>query len=151
MTAATPDRRAAILARCDELEAVAKAVLDSPEPGHDDTGEWEATGSGVVTDLWMRRVISPAPPWISTERSDALGTHVATWSPTAVFALIAGARAMCEIHKLWDADEGDLVAVEAVYGPEVRRGRWCQGCGGLTSWPCPTLAALARMLGVENA
>lgn len=73
-------------------------------------------------------------------RADAIGAHIATWEPAAVLALVAAAREMCEVHQPSHYDE-----------------HHCLGCGldntgEAMNRPddCPTLAALARMLGVGD-
>ncbi len=81
---------------------------------------------------------------------------VAAFDPAAALALVAGAREMCEAHQ----SVVDL-AMAAVGGP---RRYLCAACRTPDEWrdgqnwggrrivaPCPTLAALARMLGVDDA
>lgn len=145
------DRRAAILARCDELELIAKLACDAADP--EDHGEWDPLGSGVVLDNQMRRVTSPVPGRIPTVRADAIGSHIATWDPAMVLTLIVGIRKLCEMHTLWDADAtgyADVAEIMSDPGEPVSPKPWCRSCGGMTPWPCPTLVAVAEMLVEER-
>lgn len=117
MTTATTSVRDAILARCDELERLAQAAVT----------HW----GGVVH-----------PNHATLSRDER--SHVATWEPAAVLALVAGAREMCEIHQPAD-DPGYHEPGCRGCGMD-RTGEWMERIGD-----CPTLAALARMLGVESA
>ena len=136
--------RDVILARCDELERLARNAGSG--------GAW-AAGGGRWEVFWTRRgkigevQVGPAGETPTVETLPPAAAHITAWDPLAVLALVAGARELCEIHGLWDGDGADVVS--EVYGEQVAGLSWCKSCGGLTAWPCPTLAALARMLGLE--
>lgn len=141
------DTRARILARCDELERLARDA-ESMAGG---VARWLPTlatpgeGAAVV----IRPVLDVLPPSASPNRLvmgevlatcpiGAVGRLLGAFDPAAVAGLAAGAREVCEGHRPseWDAHH-------------------CRGCGlDRTGEPlsspdeCPTLAALARMLGV---
>ena len=124
---ATTDLRTAILARCDELERIAKAA-DDPE-------DWRARRAVGALAL--------ATPDDDMDREWWVGAHVATWDPDAVLALVAGAREMCEVHQ--PADDPDYHQPGCRGCGLDRTGEWMERIGD-----CPTLAALARMLGVDR-
>jgi hypothetical protein len=151
----TTGLRAAILARCDDLERLAKLARYAGDPDDDgqDDGRWDSLGSGVVTDDQMRRVMNPSPIRIPMVRADAIGVHVATWDPAAVLALVGGAREICEVH------QPEVDTAMAVF----KRREVCSSCRTPDQWrdgqnwgfrridhPCPTLGALARMLGIAD-
>ena len=129
--------RDVILARCDELERVARAAA-----GPRDLSRW-ASGAGdpcAVAD-WMAygtRALDRA-----RAAKPEIAAHMAAWDPGRVVALVAGAREMCEVHQPAD-DPGYHQPACRGCGMD-RTGEWMERIGD-----CPTLAALARMLGADN-
>lgn len=145
----TIDLRAAILARCDELERLARNA-GSGGAWAPDGGRWEVdwTRRGQIGEVQ----VGPVGSSPLAESLPPVAAHIATWSPQTVLALVAGARELCEIHQ----SEVDMAM--AVF----KRREVCASCRTPDQWrdgqnwgfrrvdhPCPTLAALAQMLGIE--
>lgn len=113
------DLRAAILARCDELEQLARAASPSPwslgETPFDSGHVYDADGYTVVSH--------------EGDNSEANAALLVEFGPAAVLELVAGAREMCELHTLnWQ--------------------NYCEGCGAVLVGDDPSLRAAARMIGV---
>jgi len=133
------DLRAAILARCDDLERLAEAVGDETESWHQprefigDPREGKTRRSHIVRD--------EADDVIALAANADLAALIAAFGPAAVLELVAGVREICEMHD----------AVQPVHPKDFPI---CSTCGNVSwdyseNWPCSTLRAAARMLGVE--
>lgn len=146
-----PDLRAAILARCDELEKLANAAA-TREGG----AVWHACyRPNEAAWAWdVATSLDGSGGGIVDGRTEETAAHVAAWDPAAALILVAGVREIVTIHAPWDADaaeHADAAEVLARPGERVPPRPWCRSCGGLTPWPCETLTALAGMLGVDDA
>jgi hypothetical protein len=148
------DLRAAILARCDELEklATAAATREGGAVWHacyrpneaawawDVAASLDGSGSGIVDG-----------------RTEETAAHVAAWDPAAAHELVAGAREICEVHRPHLRDWA--MRWERGRREQIGLGPACEGCGFDPvdeAWrhsvgSCPTLRATARMLGVDDA
>jgi len=138
------DLRAAILARLDELERLARDAIKTNPGGN---GRWTAVevypDEAEVVDADGAR-IARYTHWYP-DMADGMdpedARHIAAWDPDSVLALVVGAREMVGLHSP-DVD------------PMFNRSG-CVGCGSLPDYAdrhvddCPTLAALAKMLGVR--
>lgn len=81
---------------------------------------------------------------------------MAAWDPAAVLEVVAGAREMCEVHTPSEFPARDHSAGSTFQWAAVAI---CATCHDETQtaslpdfvvpWPCPSLRATARMLGVE--
>lgn len=126
------DLRAAILARVDQLETLAR--------------EADVDYDGIIINF-----------------VSAMSQHMDTWDPAAVLLLASGIREIVEVHSqasgptkgsqcgCWHFDYSGEVTTHT-------EGRCCEGCGFDGSDPpnheytiddCPTLEAVARMLGID--
>lgn len=144
------DLRTALLARCDELEKLAKAASRT-RPGE----TWhvgEFLGEPAVTAAsWAPE---EGDPMVIADVSGVaeVATLIATFGPAAVLDMVAAAREMCEIHV------PVLDMAVALFGERrevctVCRtpDQWREGQNWgerRVPWPCPSLRATARMLGV---
>lgn len=129
------DLHARVLARLDEVEAVAKAAAP---------GTWMLVPEGADPDA-PTPYVRTAERWpllLSETDSEADLAHVATWGPAAVLRLVAGLRRIAERHQVIDTDStGD--------GPRLR----CAGhlmVHGIAVWPCDDIQDLAVALGVDG-
>lgn len=145
------DLRAAILARCDELERLARAAAE-----HEGGGAWmvdvrdSVAAHFVMADLMVDDELTMV---IASDVPCQTAEHFAAWDPAAVLELVAGAREMCEVHT------PRVIEPYFVYPDHVRNpdNDDCEGCGYAdgaewlrnTIGDCPSLRATARMLGVE--
>lgn len=134
------DRRARILERLDQLDALAAAALVS----------WD----GVMA-------LGPSPTREVGPLSRDELQHIGAWSPHAVYELVAGARQLVDEH---GPDRSTLAVIDyegadgwLAHNPADEAP--CAGCGyhdPYTREPehrhsvgdCPALSAVARMLGV---
>lgn len=69
---------------------------------------------------------------------DAQAAHIAAWDPARVLGLVAGARKLLELHQPTRWGRCHMCA-------------WSDGhhSSAHERWPCPTILAVAEMLGVE--
>lgn len=133
-----PDRRAAILARCDVLDRLAEDAAAWSDP---DGETWHAVGLGCVAGSGLG------------PKERAL---IHEFGPDAVRGLTAGARKMCEIHKSEVLIyKGMVIKPRPGSDPD---GEDCEGCGYAegaewlrnTIGECPSLAATELMLGLGD-
>lgn len=146
------DLRAAILARCDELQQLARDAADMvgglprwlPMLASQDAGLSVAIRPvrGVLPPIASpnRLILDQA---VATFEVPAAGYLLGAFDPAAVLALVAGAREICEAHD-------PVLPVHPANFPI------CSTCGNVSwdyseNWPCPTVVSLARMLGVSGA
>jgi hypothetical protein len=141
------DLRAAILARCDELERIAKATK-SPFYQLGYTGSWEPEKPGDRPSSGPSAVPTGVMVWDGDDgmalcQRDTVAAHVAAWDPASVLALVSGARGMVAEHPTEANSNGSLYCVP------------CDDAGMQTGnvqfsgFPCTTMFLLARMLGVK--
>lgn len=148
----TDDVRGAILARCVELERIAKAA----QAAH--PGRWRAEAARWDGD---RRDIECDGPCVAGATDDMYGAtgaeaaaHIVAWDPPAALDAVAGAREMCEIHTPNQAAAQEA-SEKIYYGRPVSPS--CETCqeagapydGASVDWPCPTLLATAKMIGAK--
>lgn len=123
------DLRAAILARCDELERLARDQPHGPWSVLDSSSrERQRVTNGAALVIAECYDSGPAP---------TIADHIAAWDRDSVLALVSGAREMVAWHGL-DSDELEH----------------CQTCedspGKPADYPCSTLVLLARMIGAKG-
>jgi hypothetical protein len=155
-----PDLRAAILARCDELARIADAAA-TREGG----ATWHACYRPNEAAWAWDVAASPDRPGygIVDGRTKETAAHVATWDPAAALALVAGARGILAEHKTERGPRHpktgfNLQGCCATCGPhdDMDWMGYPDFWEGIDQWApvwprtCPTLTALAKMIGVET-
>lgn len=141
------DLRQRILDRVAQLETVARAAGGEMARWYLDDGcVVAAGGDGFEYGRPHPDLIEQHETPTSAERA-----HIAMWSPASVLVLATGAREICQVHR----PEDDQHAYNFSRLPAVEA-RWCDGCRftaegreTYTITTCPSLRAVARMLGVD--
>jgi hypothetical protein len=146
------------LARLDQLETLARAAGGVPwhwERAEDDVVSTPDLASEYLADAADVALLGPAgsagheSDWAkdlplsaiesASEVRSGAAAHIIAWDPPAVLTLCAGIRKICEEHRPFEWNEDQ-----------------CNGCGldrtgAAMNTPdeCPTLEAVAGMLGVD--
>lgn len=127
------DLHAKILTRCAELRQLAGAAT---------AGQWEVGADGSATVLLIDGIPTMllGPDNIVAASPEDIRL-IAAFGPAIVLELAAGAEEMCEIHTPETSVVPDSLPT-------------CSGCGPVSwteseNWPCPSLRATARMVGVK--